>query len=280
MRRVLHLINDVSLGWFFAALVTITVGFGFGYWVLANTGPGYLVFTYETDAHPGLLDSIYFSIVTLSSLGYGDIRPVGPARLLVGLEVMVGLAFFGLLVAKISSVKQDYILRRLYSEAEDEKLARFASDLEELRALYRTTSTMLVDGELDPGLTTTFRRDTPGATFFSRYRLLLSEVADFMLFEASNHALFGVVEDSRLEAVYDSIRGVLRRTTILWERDPDRAGELVLCGNAEELGHICDLSERLATLGLKRSGSADIREICSAIVDLVASTRRDILPKL
>ncbi len=280
MRRLLHFINEVNLGWLIAAIFGTVALFGVGYWALAHTGPGYLVFTYDPQAVPGLGDALYFSIVTISSLGYGDIRPIGPARVLVSLEVIVGLAFLGLLVAKISSVKQDYILRRMYGDLVDDKLEKFVHELEEQRALYRTTSQLLLEGEIDPDLTTTFRRDTPGVTFFSGYRLMLSDVTDLMVYEAGNGALFGEVDDSRIEAIYDSVRGVLRRTTLLWETDRRAACNLVLCGNGTEVEHICELAERLANLGKKMSRNADIVSICEAILDLSQRTRTTILPNL
>ena len=166
MRRFLHIVDEIGLGWFAAAIAATVLLFGIGYWQLAQHGQ--LLYTYDSSKTPGFLDSLYFSVVTISSLGYGDIRPLGYARLLVAAEVLIGLSFLGLLVAKVSSVKQDYILKRLYGEAVDEKLAALVKHLEEQRALYRTTAALLMDGEIDPELTTTFRRDTPGATFFTR----------------------------------------------------------------------------------------------------------------
>ena len=38
-----------------------------------------------------LLDSAYFSFTTYSSLGYGDIEPLGALRFLAGLETLTGL---------------------------------------------------------------------------------------------------------------------------------------------------------------------------------------------
>ncbi|MDZ4168777.1 MAG: hypothetical protein U1E26_03865 [Coriobacteriia bacterium] len=148
------------------------------------------------------------------------------------------------------------------------------------RNLYRITSQMLVAGEIDPGLTTTFRRDTPGATFFSLFRQLLSDVSDLMLFEASNGALFGKVDDSRLDSVYDAIRGVLKRTVVLWEQNPEPACELVLCDNEHDLEAICEMSERLARLGRKGSRNKEIVEICDAILELSGEIRARVLPEL
>ena len=38
-----------------------------------------------------LLDSVYFSYTTYTTLGFGDIQPHGPIRLFVGLESLTGL---------------------------------------------------------------------------------------------------------------------------------------------------------------------------------------------
>ena len=42
--------------------------------------------------HDGALDFIYFSVVTYTTLGFGDIIPTGPIRILAGSEALVGLA--------------------------------------------------------------------------------------------------------------------------------------------------------------------------------------------
>lgn len=39
----------------------------------------------------GMLDSAYFSFTTFTTLGFGDIEPVGSLRLLVGVESLTGL---------------------------------------------------------------------------------------------------------------------------------------------------------------------------------------------
>ena len=61
--------------------------FGFALWALLHwpecgalsTGP------------PPFFDSVYFSAVTYTTVGYGDMIPVGPVRFLAGSESLVGL---------------------------------------------------------------------------------------------------------------------------------------------------------------------------------------------
>jgi len=46
--------------------------------------------------NPGtFLDAVYFSAVTYTSLGYGDLTPLGPVRTLVGVETVIGLILIG-----------------------------------------------------------------------------------------------------------------------------------------------------------------------------------------
>ena len=75
------------LGALTAHVIEIWV-FGFGYYFLAmNPASGNLVGNYEHS----LLDSVYFSFVMYTSLGIGDIVPVGNLRFLAGLETLTGL---------------------------------------------------------------------------------------------------------------------------------------------------------------------------------------------
>jgi hypothetical protein len=63
--------------------------FGFAFYILIELGDYGMLqgnFNYE------LMDYIYFSFTTYTSLGLGDIAPLGDIRFLVGLEALTGLA--------------------------------------------------------------------------------------------------------------------------------------------------------------------------------------------
>ncbi len=281
VRRLLRIVNDVPLAWMFAGIGAVIVGFAGVYWLLGHVGLGLLEFTYETDRLISFGDALYFSLVTVSSLGYGDIRPLGWSRLFVGAEVMLGLAFFGLLVAKISSVKQDYILRRLYyADVVDNKLARFVELLEEEGKLYRITSNLLLDGEIDPELTTTFKADVEESTFFYQTHQLVHELSDLMRFEIHNGGFFGEVSDSLLSQMYASIEGMVRHTLRIVERDPDAACRYVLCGNERWIAELLDLGDEISRLGARHSRNEEIVAQCEELQELNAGVRRDVMPLL
>lgn len=57
------------------------------YWMSGFDDFGFL----QGNWNGSLLDSVYFSFSCYSSLGFGDIEPVGNIRFLAGLEAVVGL---------------------------------------------------------------------------------------------------------------------------------------------------------------------------------------------
>ena len=78
-------------------------------------------------------DCIYFSVVTFTSLGYGDVTPIGFGRIVACVEVAFGLGLFGIGVAKLSSYKQSYLLNQLYARELQQRLDIFAESLQEQR---------------------------------------------------------------------------------------------------------------------------------------------------
>ena len=71
--------------------------------------------TFSGIPDPSLLDCSYFSVVTYSSLGYGDLVPVGEIRFLAGMEALTGLV----LIAMSASFMY-FELRRDWSNKEVE----------------------------------------------------------------------------------------------------------------------------------------------------------------
>jgi len=63
--------------------------YGLAYWGLAFVpGAGYVHGAHGTEH---LFDAVYFSAATYSTVGFGDLSPIGAIRLLSGLEAVTGL---------------------------------------------------------------------------------------------------------------------------------------------------------------------------------------------
>ncbi|WP_433829908.1 potassium channel family protein [Actinoplanes sp. CA-015351] len=82
-----------------AAYLLIGMSFGFAYECMAVLQPGPL---FGSEGDPGLADALFFSFVTMTTTGYGDLVPDGnPAQSLAVLEALIGQLFLVTAVAKV-----------------------------------------------------------------------------------------------------------------------------------------------------------------------------------
>ena len=88
-----------------SAYVLAGLCFGLLYWVLEQLAPGSLSIGGVTGSGDlRIQTTIYFSFVTLASLGYGDILPLSdPARGLAIIETVGGQLYLAVLVARLVS---------------------------------------------------------------------------------------------------------------------------------------------------------------------------------
>lgn len=88
-------------------LITVIIGM-----IVANVLIIILLFANEyrwldfKDGKICFLDAMYFSVVTWTTLGYGDISPLGAARAFAAIEAFVGYMIMGLLVAALTVMAQ------------------------------------------------------------------------------------------------------------------------------------------------------------------------------
>ena len=76
----------------------------FAYMLLDRLVPQTFAFTVGTNADRSMqgFNSLYFSFVTLSTVGFGDIVPVSPiSRLLAIIEATVGMLYVTVLIARL-----------------------------------------------------------------------------------------------------------------------------------------------------------------------------------
>lgn len=79
----------------------VVVGFAGSYYSIA-------VETTQIPAIHTRIDALYFTIVTLGTVGYGDIAPTGQqARLLVSFQIMVNLSLIATLIRLLGRVAND-----------------------------------------------------------------------------------------------------------------------------------------------------------------------------
>ena len=86
------------------AAIGMTVVFALLYWQLSNDSSANGLIGPEGKQSINILDATYFSITTETTLGFGDLRPVGLSRFLSCSQVLLGLLLAGITIAKITSL--------------------------------------------------------------------------------------------------------------------------------------------------------------------------------
>lgn len=79
-----------------------------GYWLVAELVPDAFAFNASVKGEMSIkgFDGLYFSIVTLSTLGYGDISPVAKvARMLAAMEAITGPLYLAVLIARLVAMR-------------------------------------------------------------------------------------------------------------------------------------------------------------------------------
>lgn len=159
-RMLVFLVEDVSLFMYAVSFVVGVVAFGVAYYLLTPSGHGIGQNLIPlSDITP--LGGIYFSIVTVSSLGYGDMHPMGASKALACAEVLMGLAVIGIMIAKVTSQRLSYHVSRLFSSDAQRRLEKIAAEFEtaqnrlaeittELASIYQSTPVGTSNGDKAP----------------------------------------------------------------------------------------------------------------------------------
>ncbi|PLW79379.1 hypothetical protein C0585_08200 [Candidatus Woesearchaeota archaeon] len=110
------------LTWF---IIILFMGFVFYNFQTENT----YLYHVQMQERPDLLDSIYYSFITATSTGYGDIIPYGFNKIFSIFEVILSLTIFALATSKLIGLKQETILSEIYEISFSEKINRIRNTL-------------------------------------------------------------------------------------------------------------------------------------------------------
>jgi potassium channel LctB len=129
--RMMALLDRTSFSALGLVWFAVVLGFSFMYWVLGFWGSACLIdagVPCDTSIE-SLGTALYFSFVTATSVGFGDVVPIGPARLLAVIEGGMALLIFGVLVSKLVSHKQEQLTEEIHLIAFEDRLGRVRTNL-------------------------------------------------------------------------------------------------------------------------------------------------------
>jgi hypothetical protein len=151
--RVIDALADRSVPALFSLWLQIVIGCGVVYWLIALLFPGLALIS---NGQPiasgigGLLPALYFSAVTATSIGYGDIVPGGVARVLAVGEGIAGLILFGCVVSKFVSHRQEELIGQIHRIAFEDRLGRVRTNLLLVRTELQATARLCEGRDIPP----------------------------------------------------------------------------------------------------------------------------------
>ena len=125
-RKLGLFIDRVSILGLLLSFLLGIIAFGLSFYFLSFIDQGITSSTHGNEI--GIGDAFYFSVVTISSLGYGDYSPVGFGRLVSIVEVLFGLVFLAVVVAKLAGQRQSIIIRLTYQAVQEQRILQFVNE--------------------------------------------------------------------------------------------------------------------------------------------------------
>jgi hypothetical protein len=139
----------------------------------------------------GIVDSLYFSIITFSSLGYGDISPIGFGKIVASLEVLFGLVSIAILVGKLASERQAALLLLIYTSEQQHRITALAKDI---RILEKKIEASLTEHNHDRLYKST-----------KKLYSFISSIHNYLRFQSNEGRLASFGNTSTLRKLYKSI---------------------------------------------------------------------------
>lgn len=115
--RFIDMVTSLSYQTLLTLWVSLAIGFGVLYFVLGHW-PGHGPEQIEgMAALERFWNALYYSVITATSTGYGDITPMGISKMLASLQSILALFIFAVFVTKLVSRRQDIALRQIHKLA-------------------------------------------------------------------------------------------------------------------------------------------------------------------
>ena len=208
-RLMARWLDDISLLLLLTIFVLLVVLFGAFYTFMTPSENGVI----QSNAESGAFDfysGLYFSIVTVSSLGYGDMYPVGLSKVAATIEVLLGLGLVGIMIAKLASRTLSHLVSRLFVSATRERLKEFEELYDKSVDTFRDLLYKISDTyQTTPGSKRIqANRDTPIDLFakaIKELRTACSDLFNYVSAETTESAFFRLVPETGATKLADSI---------------------------------------------------------------------------
>lgn len=213
------------------------------------------------------LNSIYFSLVTISSLGYGDINPIGFSKVLACFEVVIGLILMGIMLAKLTSARLSYHVERLFSSEIQKRLETFIEHHIRLKnRLLETTKLIGTTFQQTPSSTQIQNTQLCEKNFFEAvisFNGLGFAVADYLIYEIEHGNFFSLAPSENTIHTFNNIEQSLFLVGQMILTMTTEARTLLL--NQTNRTHILDVIDKLKAACKSVENSCNVNKILKTV---------------
>ena len=259
-RPLIFLVEEVRLRAYIVGFVVVILLFGVFYSCLTPKEHG-IGENGEPLSDVTIFTGIYFSVVTISSLGYGHMHPMGLSKILACAEVLIGLALIGIMIAKVTSQRMSYHVSRVFATDAQKRLEDIAVGFEtsqndlttitlRLGQVYRSTpSQMDLSTEDRSEAIISFRE------IINTLRSKCVDLRDYLLFEIEQGNYFQIAPTSAMVRVGNAVDDVFfRLSQLIISLSPqarneilDRRNRLGILEVIDSQRQVCDIVSQHAT---------------------------------
>ncbi|MFH1398688.1 MAG: potassium channel family protein, partial [Candidatus Woesearchaeota archaeon] len=137
--KLIRVLDKLTFGRILVLWVFMVIFFGLVYY--CGSDHSQLVYTRTGQRVALLSDAVYFSFITATTTGFGDITPLGLFKAMAVLEVVCGLLLLAVVTSKLVYLKQDMILDEVYELSFYEKIGRLRTSF----SLFRQSISRIIE---------------------------------------------------------------------------------------------------------------------------------------
>lgn len=209
----------------------------------------------------------YFSVVTVSSLGYGDMHPMGFSKILACFEVLSGLVLMGIILAKTTSARISYHVVRLFSSETQKRMEGFAEEFENLNDKLRNVNRSI---QKTPGGQPPINKSiviTECTEIITSFHSYSSNIAEYLSYEVEHCKFFAIVPIDSMKRTADAIGyAILLLGLMIRNTTTEVRGILLTSANRRKLLSIIEKHRQIGKIVCNNCTDDEIREKFSDIL--------------
>lgn len=213
--RVFEHMTSMSYSSLFSLWMLLALIWGVAYFLLALHFPEHAP-RLRPDMHETYMDTLhmfynalYFSIITATSTGYGDITPHGISKALAGAQSIMALVVFATFVSKLVSHKQEIALDEVYRLTFEDVFHNFREGFYIIR---QDCDRIIRDATAHRSLTDDHWNDM--TTAYRQAQTLVQQIPDFYSEKDEDDGRH-TIDERREILLHEAVQRTLRRINLM-----------------------------------------------------------------